>query len=183
MTDLAEQINAAHQQVLGAFDKSRFDAAIKAGELLNQAKKEAKARRIKWEDWLDKNCSEIGQRTARVYQRLATHKRELNWQRAAKLMGEELSIRGALKLIPPTRVRPARTAATKAAIEPPPPPKSPTTIEAVLSDLAPDELFKAVTETWDNDQIADLTARLKEYLNERGVPPPPPTVQPGLRRV
>jgi hypothetical protein len=45
-------------------------------------------------------------------------------------------------------------------------------MEHMLSDKAADEVFIALTGAWDNDRLADLTARLRDYLNEKRVPPP-----------
>src|SRR6516162_4695362 len=101
MSDLADQINAAHQEVLKAFNKGTLEHAIKAGELLNIAKENIKAEGKKWSEWLEENCPDIPQRTVHLYRQLATHKDHFkNWQRVAKPVNEELSLRGALKLIP-----------------------------------------------------------------------------------
>jgi len=106
MSDLADQINAAHQEVLKAFGKSTIEHAIKAGELLNIAKENVKATKGKWSDWLAENCPDIPQRTVNVYRQLAENKdRFKNWQRAANSMGDDLSIRGALNGVPPPTIR------------------------------------------------------------------------------
>jgi hypothetical protein len=180
MSDIANQINAAHQEVLKAFGKSTLDAAIKAGELLNIANENVKAEKGKWSDWLTENGVDIPKRTIRVYRQLAENKdRFKNWQRAATSMGDDLSVRGALKLIPknPKRVqamaeRKAAKAAEKAAVEPPAKPKS-RTIEDNLLNMDVDDLFTALRDNWDNDQLAKLTLKLGDHLKSLGVPPPP----------
>jgi hypothetical protein len=92
MSDLAVEINAAHQEVLKAFGKSTLDAAIKAGELLNIAKENVKAEGKKWSDWLEEHCPDIPRRTVHLYRQLAAHKDHFkNWQRVAKTVNEELS--------------------------------------------------------------------------------------------
>jgi hypothetical protein len=175
MSDLADQINAAHQEVLKAFNKGTLEHAIKAGELLNIAKENIKAEGKKWSEWLEENCPDIPQRTVHLYRQLATHKDHFkNWQRVAKPVNEELSLRGALKLIPKKKRAKATTETTKAAVEPPATRKSPT-LEALLLDKAADEVFAAIRDNWDDDKLGALTTLLKEYLNSKGVLPPVPT--------
>jgi len=93
-------------------------------------------------------------------------------------VNEELSLRGALKLIPKKKRPKPATETTKAAVEPPAMPKSPT-LETVLLDKAADEVFAAIRDNWDDDKLGALTTLLKEYLNSKGVPAPLPTPNVG----
>jgi hypothetical protein len=191
MDDLAAKITVEHQEVLKAFNKGVLEHAIKAGELLNEAKERANFYRRKWSDWLAEKYGDDFHRTANVYQQLANHGDLVrNSQHAAKSMGEELSIRGALKLIPKKKrpkapAKAEETEATKAAEvakaaeaakaavvrEPAYGP----TLEDILADKEPDEVFEVVKRKWDDDQIKDLMVLLGDYLKERGVPPPTKT--------
>jgi hypothetical protein len=129
---------------------------------------------IKWSNWLKVNCPDISQRTANLYKQVAKHKHRFknagNTVASLKRDDHDLSLRDALKLIPPdaTRVQArakanAERAARETAVEPEPAPKSPT-IDAILPDLAPDELFTAVTTIWDREQIEKLAILLAEHM-------------------
>jgi hypothetical protein len=170
MTDykaLAAQINEAHGEIVKSFSGS-LEHAIKAGEWLTTVQDNLKAERsnIAWSGWLEENCPGISQRTANLYKQVAKHKQRFKnvGNTVANLNRDrDLSLRDAVKLIPKN---PNKARATKA-----PAARRPT-VENVLSDLAPDELFTALAATWDVEQIADLMVRLGDYLRERGVPPP-----------
>jgi hypothetical protein len=68
--DLAAQINAAHDEVIGSMRRT-VEHAIKAGNLLLQAKADPEiGRHGKWLEWVCANCK-FGERTAQLYMRLA----------------------------------------------------------------------------------------------------------------
>jgi hypothetical protein len=93
MSDLADQINAAHAEVLKGMQGS-LDAAIRAGNVLILAKENCLAERKKWADWLEENCKAIAPRTDRLYRQLAENKdRIAEWQRVATF--ERMSLREA----------------------------------------------------------------------------------------
>jgi hypothetical protein len=182
----AEQINAAHQEHIRSA-KGTLDYAIKAGELLILAKETVDAendgKRGKWEDWLNDHCPDIPETTARMYMRLAKGKDHIRKQQrvVASLAAEgKLSIRAALKLIPPDPKRVAARAkaraavAEKAAVEPPAAAPKSGTIEDNLLNMDVDDLFTALRDNWDNDQLAKLTLKLGDHLKSLGVPPPTP---------
>jgi len=201
----AEQINAAHQEHV-KFAKGTLDHGIKAGELLILAKETVDAenggKRGKWEDWLNDHCPDIPETTARIYMRLAKGKDYIRKQQrvVASLAAKgKLSIRAALKLIPKTQKELDRAVKAKATREEKKADKeaaagtksasrSSIAIEDLLPDLAPDELFTAVTATWEDDQVAKLALLLAEHmrsLKQAGdaavSPPPKPPVQPERR--
>ena len=67
---LAEEINREHQAFRRAF-KATFRSALRAGDLLNEAK--AQAGHGNWTAWVEENC-EFSHRTARVYTRIANNR-------------------------------------------------------------------------------------------------------------
>ena len=60
LTHLAAEINAEHDAATGAFKKG-FEHALKAGELLIEAK--AAVNHGEWVPWLEENCT-VAERTA-----------------------------------------------------------------------------------------------------------------------
>jgi hypothetical protein len=91
------QINAAHDAVVES-GKSSLTNAIRAGELLVSAKECVE--HGAWTQWLDDNCPDISEETARLYMRLAKNEDEI--EKAAEQNGNavaDLSVRGAAKLL------------------------------------------------------------------------------------
>ena len=70
LTAISTQINSAHRECLSAM-RSSIDHAIKAGDLLVQAK--ALVNHGDWLNWVSDNCS-FSERTARAYMRVAKNK-------------------------------------------------------------------------------------------------------------
>ena len=70
---LAEEINAEHQAFRRAF-KATYRSALRAGDLLSEAK--AQAGHGSWGAWVEENC-EFSMRTAQVYMRLANNREEV----------------------------------------------------------------------------------------------------------
>ena len=58
-----DPINTAYAEVVKA-ERAALPHAIKCGELLNLARENVKAEKMKWGEWLKVNCSEIAQETA-----------------------------------------------------------------------------------------------------------------------
>ena len=85
-----DPINVEYREVVKA-ERAALPHAIKCGELLNLAKENVKAEKMKWREWLKVNCPDIAQETASVYMRLAEHK---------KLVAKAKSIREARELLP-----------------------------------------------------------------------------------
>jgi hypothetical protein len=193
MTDKAQslvpQILTAHDEYINS-SKGTLEFAFKAGELLNLAKETIKAdnggKRGKWGDWLKEHCAKIPQSTANIYMRLADGADAIRKQQraVAKLASEDkLSIRAALKLIPktPEQIERANAAAAKRQAKKAEQAKQQRSQAInVLFDLAPDELFYAVRDVWDNEKLGQLTALLKDHLNSKGVPPPLPPPMPDI---
>src|SRR6516164_8291426 len=90
-----DPINAEYREVVKA-EKSALPHAIKCGELLNLAKENVKAEKMKWGEWLKVNCPDIAQETASLYMRLAEHKTKV---------GKAKSIREARELLPKAKPR------------------------------------------------------------------------------
>ena len=140
LTELAARINEAYEAVASA-QKGTLEYAIKTGELLQEAKN--KIKHGEWSKWLKLNCPNISARTARDYMKLAEQQARIpNRQRAA-----DLSIRGALRAIKP---QPEPKTRQK-------PKKSKPDLEALLHDLAPDELLTALEAArWDPEKLMTL---------------------------
>ena len=157
---LVPQINAAHQKAVNA-SQTPLQHAIKAGELLNTAKETVKAAKEKWLPWL-KELSDIPQTTASLYMRLAANQAALDQQRVASLADEgKLSIRSAGGVLPKKPRTKPRAAAAAAKATPASVP-----IEERLKALAPDEVFKALTDAFDQEQLGALTDLLLEHLDK-----------------
>jgi hypothetical protein len=163
MSDLADQINAAHAEVLRGMWGS-LQAAIRAGEALILAKENAKAEKKKWSDWLEENCPAIAPRTERLYRQLAEKKAEIEeWQRVATF--EKMSLREAIAAIkkkPTIKKKKAKR-------------KKKSTIEDMLANLAPDELFKAVRDEWEVAEVTALGKLIWDYTTPKAPSPLQPT--------
>src|SRR5262249_59335723 len=90
-----DPINAEYREVVKA-EKSALPHAIKCGELLNLAKENVKAEKMKWGEWPKVNCADIAQETASLYMRLAEHKTKVS---------KAKSIREARDLLPKSKPR------------------------------------------------------------------------------
>src|SRR5215467_10857131 len=103
-----DPINAEYREVVKA-ERAALPHAIKCGELLNLAKENVKAEKMKWGEWLKVNCPDIAQETASLYMRLAEHKAKV---------GKAKSIREARELLPKAKPRGATKEPTEEAGEP-----------------------------------------------------------------
>jgi hypothetical protein len=91
LADLVVRVNHEHKQVKECIIKGAHHA-VKAGELLWEAKR--KARHGRWLEWIAENC-EFSERTAQLYMNLASElPRMANPQSIA-----DLSLTGAIKMI------------------------------------------------------------------------------------
>ena len=81
LADLAERINAEHDKAESTF-KTAFDHAMKAGELLTEAK--AAVPHGEWLPWLCKHCR-FSERTAQAYMRLAREMPKLDPAKAKRV--------------------------------------------------------------------------------------------------
>ena len=182
-----DPINAEYREVVKA-EKAALPHAIKCGELLNLAKENVKAEKMKWGEWLKVNCPDIAQETASLYMRLAEHKAKV---------GKAKSIREARELLPKKEPRgatkepkpddagePAGSFEPKSDNEP--------TFEDELEALAPDEVCTKLIETWDDDdKLAQLAKLIGDYLQKKKTRPeisntvtnsPSPAPSVGFRR-
>jgi hypothetical protein len=74
LIDIAARIKIEHQAVAASLRQS-VHHAIAAGELLLQAKKQVA--HGKWLSWLGEHCSELSERSAQAYMKLARNKTEI----------------------------------------------------------------------------------------------------------
>jgi hypothetical protein len=191
---LVPQILAAHQAYVTA-QKGGLDHAFEAGRLLNLAKETVLAgngdKRGKWEKWRTEHIPTIPESTAVLYMRLAKHKDEIVKQQcviASLADGGKLTLREADKLIPKTdkqKERSAKAAATRQANkiakeeEARAAAKS-SNVEDMLEAIAPDELFIAVRDAWEVEQIGELATKLGNYALGKGWKPPTPPEIPAV---
>jgi len=182
---------AAYDKVTNA-TKGSLAHAIEAGELLNSAK-DALPKKGEWLRWLGHNLPTIPQTTASLYKRLAENKNVIDQQRVANAIDAGgLSIRAAAKFIPQSATataaaekRKATLAATKAVA-------TEKQIEELLRDLAIDEVYTALRNTYDVGYLLQLAHMILER-NERSdslripreldrLPPSPAPVSAAIRR-
>lgn len=117
-----------------------------------------------WIDWLYANCPDISERTATRYMWIA--KNEPKLKKAADENGQalaDLSVAAATRLIakPVTpKEKPKQAIAkTPASADP----------VMVLKHLAPDELFGLLKQTYDKEQLEQLTELLEAHLEPEEV--------------
>jgi hypothetical protein len=180
-----DPINAEYREVVKA-EKSALPHAIKCGELLNLAKENVKAEKMKWGEWLKVNCPDIAQETASLYMRLAEHKAKVS---------KAKSIREARELLPKAKPRgrerereisnavtnstdPAVVLQATGADEiianiKDDDDKLEEVAKASIVKLSPDKVCDVLTTTWDADQLQELIKRVSAYLVSLGPSPTP----------
>jgi hypothetical protein len=101
LDELAQEINQEHQAFRRAF-KATYRSALRAGDLLIEAK--AEAGHGNWAAWVEENC-EFSMRTAQVYMRLSSNREEVE-ELLKCAEAAHLSIEGALSVIASQRETP-----------------------------------------------------------------------------
>jgi hypothetical protein len=171
-----DPINAEYREVVKA-ERAALPHAIKCGELLNLAKENVKAEKMKWGEWLKVNCPDIAQETASLYMRLAEHKSKV---------GKAKSIREARDLLPKQKPRgrqqepeisngvtnstdPAVVLQATGADEiianiQDDDDKLEEVAKASIVKLTPDKVSDALIEAWNADQLTALANRLTAHL-------------------
>jgi len=191
-----DQINTEYREVVKA-EKSALPHAIKCGELLNLAKENVKAEKMKWGEWLKVNCPDIAQETASLYMRLAEHKSKV---------GKAKSIREARELLPkakprgrepepeisngvtnstdPAVVLQATDAGEIIANIQGDADKLEEVAKASIVKLTPDKVCVALTKAWSAEQLHDLVKRVNAYLASltSTAPPRDLSIPSALRR-
>ena len=178
-----DPINAQYREVVKA-EKSALPHAIKCGELLNLAKENVKAEKMKWGEWLKVNCPDIAQETASLYTRLAEHKSKVSKAKSirearellpkAKPRGREPEISNAVtNSTDPAVVLQATDAGEILANIQDDTDKLEEIAKASIVKLTPDKVCVALTKAWSADQLRDLITRVNAYLvTLTGTPPP-----------
>src|SRR5262249_45055527 len=115
LTKNARIINEAHKAVV-APQQTSLQHAITAGTTLRACKEAIP--HGEWTEWLEKNCPDISEETARLYMRLADPKNADRLEAAAEENGNAvagLSVRGAAKILskPQTEEQKAARARTR----------------------------------------------------------------------
>jgi hypothetical protein len=169
---LIPQINEAHRASLAA-DNDAMHHAMHCGELLLKAQETVEGSGGKWTAWRDKHC-EFDTRTANVYMQLARGKDTITkaekeiQQRAANSADADddtpppkpLSIRGALALLPKAPPR-GRTKTPKTPTQ-----AKPAALDVALDGVAPDEVFTALRDAFDRDELTTLANLLANFLTQ-----------------
>jgi len=181
--DLAKNariINEAHKEVVAA-QQTSLQHAITAGTTLRACKDAIE--HGEWTEWLDKNCPDISEETARLYMRLADPKNSDTLEKAAEENGNtvaDLSVRGAAKLLskPQTpeqkakrdAARLAKVRRAKAAFD---------DLAKQLEAVAPDELYMALSDAhWNTEQLTKLASLLNAHLAKVAPVTAPPSARP-----
>jgi len=182
-SSFVDPINAEYREVVKA-EKSALPHAIKCGELLNLAKENVKAEKMKWGEWLKVNCPDIAQETASLYTRLAEHKSKVSKAKSirearellpkAKPRGREPEISNAVtNSTDPAVVLQATDAGEILANIQDDTDKLEEIAKASIVKLSPDKVCVALTKAWSADQLRDLITRVNAYLvTLTGTPPP-----------
>ena len=175
--DLAKNariINEAHKEVVTA-QQTSLQHAITAGTTLRACKDTIP--HGEWTEWLEKNCPDISEETARLYMRLADPKNADKLEEAAEQNGNavaDLSVRGAAKLLAKPRTEEqkakaktaaANKAANKANHEAHAVARA--SIEDQVKALAPDEVFNALRDAhWEIEKLRELANLLNAHLKK-----------------
>jgi len=182
-SSFVDPINAEYREVVKA-EKSALPHAIKCGELLNLAKENVKAEKMKWGEWLKVNCPDIAQETASLYTRLAEHKSKVSKAKSirearellpkAKPRGREPEISNAVtNSTDPAVVLQATDAGEILANIQDDTDKLEEIAKASIVKLTPDKVCVALTKAWSADQLRDLITRVNTYLATLTAPPAP----------
>jgi hypothetical protein len=187
------QIQTEHKAVLKA-DGEALKHAIECGKALNLAKENVLAAKGKWTKWRDEHIPEISQQTASLYMRLAENEEavaECTSIRDADLVLRVLNSGSRTKPLEQTGDEAGDDAGddadetnnallVRAGASP--------DLTATLHNTAVDEVYTALTQAWDRQQLDDLVKRLGEHLKTLdktlGIPtslrraPPAPPMQP-----
>ena len=173
-SSFVDPINAEYREVVKA-EKSALPHAIKCGELLNLAKENVKAEKMKWGEWLKVNCPDIAQETASLYTRLAEHKSKVSKAKSirearellpkAKPRGREPEISNAVtNSTDPAVVLQATDAGEILANIQDDTDKLEEIAKASIVKLTPDKVCVALTKAWSADQLRDLIKQVNTYL-------------------
>jgi len=187
LTKNARIINEVHKAVIEA-QQTSLQHAITAGTTLRACKDVIP--HGEWTEWLERNCPDISEETARLYIRLADPKNADRLEEAAEQNGNavaHLSVRGAARLLakPQTEEQKAKRkrsadnkAANKANHEAHAAARA--AIEEQVKALAPDEVFKALKDAhWEIDKLRELANLLNAHLRTLG---DPLAIPPSLQR-
>src|SRR5262249_47626448 len=171
-----DPINTEYREVVKA-EKAALPHAIKCGELLDLAKENVKAEKMKWGEWLKVNCPDISQETASLYMRLAEHKSKVSKAKSireardllpkSKPRGREREpeiSNGVTNSTDPAVVLQATDAGEIIANIADDTDKLEEVAKASIVKLSPDKVCDVLTKSWSADQLHDLIKRVSAYL-------------------
>jgi hypothetical protein len=179
------KIKTEHKAVLKA-DGEALKHAIECGKYLNLAKENVLSTKPKgkWTKWREENIPEISQQTASLYMRLAENEGAV--AECTSIREADVTLRKSRDDGDDKRDDEAGEAAgdddsatNNALLVGGASPD----LKATLQNVAVDEVYAALTQAWDADQLRDLMTRVSAYLITLGPPPTttrPPLAQPTL---
>jgi hypothetical protein len=161
-----------------AAQKAEGDAlkyAIECGEQLILAKENVEATKGKWKSWCNDNIPEIPQTTENLYRRLASAVAN-----DADIFADCKSIREAIKKLPKRERKqkegdgdkPAKKNSNALLSG-----SASTDLATTFKNTAVDEVYSALTQAWDPEQLRDLVNRLLAYFKPADL-----NIPSGLRR-
>jgi hypothetical protein len=179
------QIQTEHKAVLKA-DGEALKHAIECGKYLNLAKENVLAAKGKWTKWREDHIPEISQQTASLYMRLAENEERVAECESIREADVELrkprdsdgesdsteteSDEGEDEAGDADDTNNALLVRKGASLD----------LATTFKNTAVDEVYTALTQAWDADQLRDLVKRVNVYLATR--PPTDLAIPSGLRR-
>jgi hypothetical protein len=161
------QIKTEHKAVLKA-DGEALKHAIECGKYLNLAKENVVAAKGKWGKWREENIPEISQQTASLYMRLAENEESI--AECTSIRGADVALRLLNAPADPSgasdadggdeatdnETNNALLVRTPASAD----------LTTTLQNVDVDEVYSALTSTWERDQLRTLVTRLLVYINK-----------------
>jgi hypothetical protein len=164
------QIQTEHKAVLKA-DGEALQHAIECGKALNLAKENVLAAEGKWGKWREEHIPEISQQTASLYMRLAEYEEAIAECTSIRQADEKLrKPRGESDSDESTDSDETddtadeeeddddtNNALLKREL-------ASASLTSIFKNVAPDEVFAALKDTWDREQLVDLANRLTAHV-------------------
>jgi hypothetical protein len=187
------QIQTEHKAVLKA-DGEALKHAIECGKALNLAKENVVATKGKWGKWREEHIPEISQQTASLYMRLAENEESI--AECTSIREADVVLRVSRDSKPESDSDETGDETEDDAADEDEDDDDQTNnallkrelisanLMTIFKNVAPDEVFIALKDVWEREQLVDLANQLTTYLKTLStVPPfrrapPAPAVQP-----
>ena len=151
-----------------AADRSTYTRAVALGEMLVLLRNRRNDKRG-WQEYLKEKCPKLAYETATLYIRLFEKQDAiLAAAKAQSVTVTDLTVRLARKLIAKPKPNDPKKPKKPMVIEEPAaePKTKPITLEDYLRDLAADELFTALRQTYEEEQLRKLSSLLTVHLTK-----------------